>query len=1594
MKKKDSKSSKESRISKFESSFNSSKSKKKSKQNKSKSKKRKRYQSCKIIPRIPGFRKKLRQKLEEKEEIEFVLGDFNTFHKIDELKTFQKMTSLTLINESIKDISLIISNISNPENILYLCLNQNEINNIDCIDKLENLEELQINFNFIEKIPKSISKLRKLKKLWACENNISLIENLPNSIESLWLANNYIENIPENFKELINLKELNLSGNFISDLKDLYLIQEIKTLNKIYLSDINFGENPICYYNNYRNIMLLIFHYVEVVDQIKVTFEEKFDMNRCHDISIKETNDKIKNNFRYCNIIFRMMKTYLFFFSSVQLYKLNVLSTRLKYLEYKNGNNSSNNYEIDDLLYKIKINLEETDKMKNEYHKLKNFIKDLNDSFIFFQSLKLETYNNIEIFPVSPNTKWSSFCINLMKSQINDEFMKSNFYIGISFNEIYKIKHKKWKYIYNALYNDLIDEKEQFGAETKFQKFLYIIIPDKILQNKKKLYNFFSDNNQKSEENYFFCDNFSYLDEYGLDSDKKNKNNISIICKCVYFESNVDIIDARFNYFSSIEEIKNYLINLKSNSKKDIICLKIKYNVNFYIYNNKGIILPKYLIKYNYIKSDNSVFISCYEENENETANLKFNLNNEKLFNLCSEHFFNEDNEKNHIVSIKQKKIGLHYISNFYEYNQLDNSFFFFVKNSLIKFLRKCFKYKDKEEYFNEIKILDEKIKEINDEKLKDNFLIKYNKYIKDRGKSDINIRKIKQINLFNQNITTNIFNDLLKKISNDITKFHEISIMSIKCEILSLSHNNITEINLSNIFNFFPNLQKLDLSHNKISTIIAINKDEDINKFWPLKKLDISFNCISNLNIIKNLKNLLKETEIIYYGNPLEKNKELKEEKIQNNIINYKNNSNKIFSFFEYVCDFYSFNDEIKKFGNLDYFSKSQKFEIKKNFKDNILYLNHQKLINIPNIYDIYDIENENENDISNFNIIHLNYNKIKEIKNITNLINLEELYLQGNKIQLLENFPSTLKKLDISNNYITNIDNLKKNENLEILNIEINYISKISSLFYLKKLKKLNCSNNLISVLSDSDLSLFNKLISLEFLDFSGNDIIYSFQNLKIKLIYHCPTLIKLNRKIISEKDKKEADDYFNGKLTKEVLEKRIKEKNESNDSIDINFSVLVELDLSGLHLKDEYFMFDKKKYPNLKKLNISNNNFTTFEIFGSLPEISELNMSYNFLSELIPRKYIKNYKSRFNFSKLKILDISNNKLTSIIGIQNFIKLRKINLKENEISKIDSLDKLNDLYYINISNNNLRSFDKSSLGILPSLKTLLCDNNFFKNVNCFEKFTSLEQISFNSNKINDMTCLDKLSQLKKLMKLSLINNPITHIENYRRNIIVLFQKLKFLDNKEIMAQERILNSYNENNTNLYLKESKQKKEDIFKSYNTFNENIKNPKMRTNIKEASKKINLFNKGYRLFPFYDKDKKSNYDYEIHKTPKRVNYDSRLELNINILQSKNDKDFNRFLFLSQGSNEKKNVIPALKLSKSKKYDEIILFNKYKNKRKLKRPFSSTNTRNLINKTSKIIGKRNDHFSIVLNSFGNNNYTPLVTLKNFNVKKIDF
>ena len=123
-----------------------------------------------------------------------------------------------------------------------------------------------------------------------------------------------------------------------------------------------------------------------------------------------------------------------------------------------------------------------------------------------------------------------------------------------------------------------------------------------------------------------------------------------------------------------------------------------------------------------------------------------------------------------------------------------------------------------------------------------------------------------------------------------------------------------------------------------------------------------------------------------------------------------------------------------------------------------------------------------------------------------------------------------------------------------------------------------------------------------------------------------------------------------------------------------------------------------------------------------------------------------------------------------------------------------------MNQLDYLNISSNKLRVCDKTNIGMLPSLKVLLCDNNYLKDINCFEKFYSIELLSFNNNKITNFESLERLNQLKNLIQLSIINNPITKTANYRKIIIYIFQNLRILDNKEICYEERIINVKNDN--------------------------------------------------------------------------------------------------------------------------------------------------------------------------------------------------
>ena len=284
-------------------------------------------------------------------------------------------------------MEIIIDNIPNKEAMIYLCMNENNIKEIKNIHLLPNLQSLHLNFNKIEKIDEGIKKLEKLKNFWICENKIKIIENIPEEIENLWISNNLIENIPNDFYKYKYLKTLNISGNLIIDFQNIYNIEKLPKLKKLYLSDINYGENPICSFANYKMMILHIFKKIEILDQFKIDYEEKNEIESSYLKKTQFYKKKIRQTHKISKMIFHLMKGHKLFFKGLKYHQSRLLSQKIKLLEYKIyeieelGLNSD--LKIEDMKKEINIlkdkiinNLKETEILDNNFKEIKQQISD------------------------------------------------------------------------------------------------------------------------------------------------------------------------------------------------------------------------------------------------------------------------------------------------------------------------------------------------------------------------------------------------------------------------------------------------------------------------------------------------------------------------------------------------------------------------------------------------------------------------------------------------------------------------------------------------------------------------------------------------------------------------------------------------------------------------------------------------------------------------------------------------------------------------------------------------------------------------------------------------------------------------------------------------------------------------------------------------------------------------------------------------------------------------------------------------------------------------------------------------------------------
>lgn len=188
------------------------------------------------------------------------------------------------------------------------------------------------------------------------------------------------------------------------------------------------------------------------------------------------------------------------------------------------------------------------------------------------------------------------------------------------------------------------------------------------------------------------------------------------------------------------------------------------------------------------------------------------------------------------------------------------------------------------------------------------------------------------------------------------------------------------------------------------------------------------------------------------------------------------------------------------------------------------------------------------------------------------------------------------------------------------------------------------------------------------------------------------------------------------------------------------------------------------------NVKRMDLSENAFTSMEPLSKLDNLESLIVSANNLSNV---DFLKNMK------KLKFLDIGYNQIESIEPLRNLNNLDSLYMYQTQVTDITPIADKEYLANLFLQETPVKSL--STLETLPNLKVLGLHNTpEVENLDSISKLTKLEELSLTKMGLTDITMLKDLANLK----LAYLNgNKIKDITALKDKI--LLEELDISDNQ-----------------------------------------------------------------------------------------------------------------------------------------------------------------------------------------------------------------
>lgn len=392
---------------------------------------------------------------------------------------------------------------------------------------------------------------------------------------------------------------------------------------------------------------------------------------------------------------------------------------------------------------------------------------------------------------------------------------------------------------------------------------------------------------------------------------------------------------------------------------------------------------------------------------------------------------------------------------------------------------------------------------------------------------------------------------------------------------------------------------------------------------------------------------------------------------------------------------------------------------------------------------------------DCSNTNISSLDF-----LKNHKKIQNLYCSNTKMNSLSGIENCPN-LNRLNCSNNNITSLDELSNSVNLIFIDISNNQIISLEPLQKCFSLSYLYCSNNQIKSLkgignsvyisrldcSNNEICSFEEVIlndKLTFLNCSNNQL----KSLKgLENVYNLANLNCSNNKIYSLKEIGYCDE-------------------------------LAVLDCSNNQIQS---LKDIKNLYYIENFNCSNNQISSFE--GSFQG------DENF-SSYTPKRNMVVHDFLALGMKLKYLNCSNNKITSLKYFQIAFSLIKLDCFNNQITSLNGLENAVRLYNLDCSNNQIISLNELKNAV--NLYDLDCSSTQITSLSGIEYCVNLRKLNCSYTEITSLSGLEKCLNLQELY---CRDTRITSLVNIKNSI-----NLQVLDcsKTQITSLASIKNSIN----------------------------------------------------------------------------------------------------------------------------------------------------------------------------------------------------